>query len=698
MSDLNFNYPANPVNVPDSVTEPKISFKKEVTRVMGNILLFFIVYIILFLLSIGLIIACFYGGFAIIVAVPRLVTILAGLGLIGLGVMVFVFLIKFLFAVTRYDRSGIIEVKEEEQPKLFAFIRQLTKDTQTPFPKKIFISPEVNACVFYDSSFWSMFLPIKKNLQIGLGLVNSLNVSEFKAVMAHEFGHFSQRSMKLGSFVYNVNRIIHNMLFENKGYADFLSSWGSISGILAIFANITVFIAQGIQYILRQMYGLINKGYMRLSREMEFHADAVAASVSGGNNLVTALHRVEMADYGYNYTLEKCNELYRQKKISANIYSNQVSVFQKIAMDFKLPVENGVPVVNDDFLRGHKLSRINYKDQWASHPTTEDREEQLLGLGVTVEPVHKSAWILFENVEQLQTQLTQKIYENAVKSDDIVTINEKEFNEKINEETKTFSFPDEYKNFYDARQVVPINESDFTSTNGTITLDDLLSAENISLPKQIKAIASDIEVLKAIGLKHIQVKTFDFDGIKYGSGEAASVAEKLEIEHEQLKSRLQNIDKQLIQFFYRQALTKENDAATELKEKYMAYFRFRNKADDFLKQINTMLESLQRIYSGETLTIEVIDSTIGTLKNIHEPLFKDWLKYWLSVDAFALDQETKATAEKFINSDYKYFAANSFFDNELIELNKLCNDGWSSVSNFLFLQFKSILELQLRLK
>jgi hypothetical protein len=431
---------------------------------------------------------------------------------------------------------------------------------------------------------------------------------------------------------------------------------------------------------------------------MEFHADAVAASVSGGNNLVTALHRVEMADYGYNYTLEKCNELYRQKKISANIYSNQASVFQKIAMDFKLPVENGLPVINDDFLRGHKLSRVNYKDQWASHPTTDDREQHLLGLGVTVEPVHKSAWILFENIEHLQTQLTQKIYENVVKSDDIVTINEKEFNEKITEEIKTFSFPDEYKNFYDARQIVPINESDFTSANGTISLDDLLSAENISLPKQINAIASDIEVLKAIALKNLKVKTFDFDGVKYNSNEAANVAERLETEQEQLKSRLQNIDRQLIQFFYSQALTKENGAATELKEKYMTYFRFRNKADDFLKQINTMLESLQRIYSGETLTIEVIDSTIGTLKNIHEPLFKDWLKYWLSVDAFALDQETKATAEKFINSDYKYFAANSFFDNELIELNKLCNDGWSSVSNFLFLQFKSILELQLRLK
>jgi len=218
------------------------------------------------------------------------------------------------------------------------------------------------------------------------------------------------------------------------------------------------------------------------------------------------------------------------------------------------------------------------------------------------------------------------------------------------------------------------------------------------LPKQINAIASDIEVLKAIALKSIKVKTFDFDGIKYDSGEATGVAERLETEHEQLKNKLQNIDKQLIQFFYRQASTKENGAATELKEKYMAYFRFRNKADDFLKQINTMLESLQRIYSGESLTIEVIDSTIGTLKNIQEPLFKDWLKYWLSVDAFVLNQEIKAAAEKFIASDHKYFGANSFFENELLGLNELCNDGWSSVNNFLFLQFKSILELQLKLK
>ena len=92
-----------------------------------------------------------------------------------------------------------------------------------------------------------MFFPVKKNLEIGLGLVNSINISEFKAVMAHEFGHFSQQRMKLGSFTFNMDRIIYNMLFENTGYSNFINTWGSISSALSMFAGITVKIAQGIQ-------------------------------------------------------------------------------------------------------------------------------------------------------------------------------------------------------------------------------------------------------------------------------------------------------------------------------------------------------------------------------------------------------------------------------------------------------------------
>jgi hypothetical protein len=55
-------------------------------------------------------------GLAIIIAVPRLTTIIAGLGLIGLSVMVFVFnkILLPLPGMTARELSS----EEEEQPKL----------------------------------------------------------------------------------------------------------------------------------------------------------------------------------------------------------------------------------------------------------------------------------------------------------------------------------------------------------------------------------------------------------------------------------------------------------------------------------------------------------------------------------------------------------------------------------------------------
>ena len=43
-------------------------------------------------------------------------------------------------------------------------------------------------------------------------------MQEFKAILAHEFGHFSQRSMKVGSYVYYVNQVIFNMLYDNDSF------------------------------------------------------------------------------------------------------------------------------------------------------------------------------------------------------------------------------------------------------------------------------------------------------------------------------------------------------------------------------------------------------------------------------------------------------------------------------------------------
>jgi len=146
-------YPASPVNVDHSKLVPSASFKQQVGKVIISIILFFIVYILLVVVSVAFTIGCFYAGISLIAASPSFITLMLGVGLMGLGVAVLFFVIKFIFAVSKKENPHRVEVTELDQPHLFAFIRQLTIETQTTFPKKIFISSDVNARVFYNSSF-----------------------------------------------------------------------------------------------------------------------------------------------------------------------------------------------------------------------------------------------------------------------------------------------------------------------------------------------------------------------------------------------------------------------------------------------------------------------------------------------------------------------------------------------------------------
>ena len=700
MVENNFLYPDTPANVPAAITQPSVAFKKEVKGVLGSIVLFLIVYLLMFLLSIGLVFGCIYGGIAIVTNIRGIFGILAGVGLIGVGIMVFVFLVKFLFSVVRFDRSKSVEVTEDEQPELFAFIRQVTIDTQTPFPKKIYLSPDVNACVFYDSAFWSMFLPIKKNLQVGLGLVNSVNISEFKAVMAHEFGHFSQRSMKLGSFVYNVNRIIYNMLFENTSYSKFLGNWASVSDVFAFFAGITVKIAQGIQWVLRLVYRLVNRNYMSLSREMEFHADAVAASVSGSKSLITALRRIELADSGYAIALQKCDDLFKEKKISSNIYHNHHTVLKHLANEFKLVEEHGLPMVTDEFIASNNTSRVNVKDQWASHPTTDEREKHLLSLAIPAVVVTKSAWELFRNKEELQSQLTSKIYENVKVDNDAVTIDNHVFEAKLYTDAAQFDLPEAYNGFFDNRQISILSDDEAASVYYPVEqsgFDEFFTTENVALPKNIRSTAADIEILRAIEHRNIDTKSFDFDGVKYKAGEAGAMAGQLDNELQSMQGRLQQLDKQVISFFIASAKAKANDIADSLREEYRKYFELRRKADDYLEKMNKMLGDLGPVYSGQTIPIEQINKMTADLKGSAEPIFKKQMQDWLSEGICDENPSGKTRIELFIAGNYEYFSGKEFLENELTELNELCNESWTMVNVFLFRKFKSILERQVTL-
>lgn len=215
----------------------------------------------------------------------------------------------------------------------------MVQEVGTDQPKKLFLSNDVNAFVNYNSPFWSMFFPVRKNLTIGMGLINTTTVSELKAILAHEFGHFSQKSMKVGSYVNQANKMIYDMLYNNKGFADSMESFASTHAIIALFTRLAAWIIEGIQWVLTKFYDFLYLKHMSLSRQMEFNADAIATYVVGADVKTSALLRLDLSESA----LSNAMNFYLDKNVKAdtkNIYQNQTTLLhyfaKKITMKLKM--------------------------------------------------------------------------------------------------------------------------------------------------------------------------------------------------------------------------------------------------------------------------------------------------------------------------------------------------------------------------
>lgn len=671
--------------------------RRQVYRVIWSIMLFMIVYLVLVATATVLAIAFGWMGTLLIISLRNFLGLILGLGLIAAGLSVIVFLVKFVFAVARDENSQRMEISEEEQPRLFALIRELTATTGTSFPKKIVLSPDVNAAVFYNSSFWSMFLPIRKNLEIGLGLVNSVNISEFKAVMAHEFGHFSQRSMKLGSFTYNVNRVIHNMLYDNMGYTNFLNTWGRIHGVMALLARLTARIAQGIQWILRGMYAFINKSYMGLSREMEFHADAVAAGVAGGNNLVTALSRIEIAGSCYNTALSEANARVKQNKASRNIFSNQLTIFRSVATEYGLPLIQGLPAVSYHFLSsvGGAGSRINFKNQWASHPTLQERKHHLDELRLEMPADHTSAWSLFDGAATLQEKITSKLYQPVKFEGPVEFYDAQQFEQQYLGRKNEYALPPEYKGYYEGRYI-ETRDWDLDKALGEpapmLSFEDFFNGETGQLQASINSNKKDAETARAIKEKKIAVKSFDFDGVKYGAKDAEVVARQLEEEIAVQVERQRKMDKAAFLYFLHRPGASQHNILTNYRRWKQTHALY----EEYVQLVNRMLQKIRPFYSGG-LGLDEVTSVVSGVKAMEEKELKR--KYRELREAGILRVEENAAlyerVERFLESNYAYFIGKAFVHTELDELKGLAIDVANAFNRFQFKWYKKMLVEQL---
>lgn len=507
-------YPASPSDIPRKLTGLSTAYTIKAALAILAIILFFALYTAL-VIALGYL---FYLAVIFDIGAMGVYPLLVKLGAIaGAGMLLF-FTIKFLFKLKNPAPANRIMLTREDEPQLWSFVERICEETGAPRPKAIYVNPDVNAYVSYTNIWLSLIFPVRKELTIGLGLVNCLNLSQFKGVVAHEFGHFSQRSMKIGSYINSANTIIHDMIFTRDKWDELLQKWKSADLRLSIAAWVITPIIGLIRQILRLFYSFLNIMYSSLSREMEFNADKVAVKVAGSEAIISALWNLDSRLEFWNSTINHAY-LAAQKEIhSGNLYEQQ-SLAQTRKESLYVAALNELPSDERGGKRYFTTSEVSKVSMYASHPPNDQREANAKTPFVPCTVDERSPWILFSNPEELQHRMTRLIYQTYLEKTPQKFVEAEEFQRFVEAESEGQELAEGYDNtFHDRFIHLPSKEEMEASPVKAMEIAQglqFLKDEVRNLMQPIREIETQMKKAQEIAGGTSKEKSLTFNGVTY---------------------------------------------------------------------------------------------------------------------------------------------------------------------------------------
>ena len=574
------------------------NIKKEATSVLGRIFLFLVYYIGLIVIGLfllwGAAMVTYWGVTTVIPAIKNmrvlLLIIMVIAGIWGLALTLGLYLIKPLFSFSKSDNVDRVEIKEEEAPELFAMIRDVAQKTECQFPKHVYLNTNVNACVFYDTTFWSIFFPVRKNLEIGLGLFHSTNVDEVKAIIAHEFGHFSQKSMKVGSTVYVVNQVLYNLIYTEDSFERRIDKWCmSETTLWAIFGSITRFMTNQIKHLTFYMYKFVQRGYLRLSRQMEYEADAIACQAVGSKTFISSMCKIDYTSERSDLYERFLTGLLRENKCVDNYWNGYMVMTKAMINHDNTHVDVDDVLTEPLAINQTYPSKVNIKNVWDSHPSLKDRMDQALLLDYSIDVLSaQPSWSLIPNPIKDRMSEHRLNVIKSYQSDGVSLgiIDENNFMKWMNCEVETHFIPLHLKPFFnrefvnfDMGELSEETESPFTDFNALVLLE-------------YQTALDDWNLLQGILNGRVEVEELRYDGELYKKKNVPELLKKHEQYLKALHEKAVVIDKWIYSYIYRQS-----EDIDKVRSAYEAIFYVRSCGNMFgqaTQSRNNLIDEINR--------------------------------------------------------------------------------------------------------
>ncbi|MFA0963512.1 M48 family metallopeptidase [Roseivirga sp. BDSF3-8] len=643
------------------------NIKKLTTKARWSIGLFLIAYVLLSLAAFTLVAGCVAISIWAVSTYPSAFTICGAILLVIFSIAVLVFTLRFVFA-KHYPQTGHLpEVTESDEPELFALLREVSDEAKTTMPHKVFLSPDIYAAIVFPVSFWHLFLPVKKSLVVGVGLINTCTVQELKSLLAHEFGHFSQANLKIGIYTHLIEQGAYKLLYDNADYYMGLEELGEDDRVNNLLSQATGFLARGIEWVLKKLHGYMAESCLALSRENELRADEISIHIAGSRPFINLNLRSRLAEY----TLQKIIELYSvkagEKVASSNIYTD-LKIGLKVLSRFNgYPLVNGLPQPDPDEIRRISHQSLVILNPWDSHPDDLKRISQAEKLNIVSEiNIEETAPSLFRNLEHYEEMFTYR-YGVGIEPDtpEQVIWEEHEFADELAKLISDSGYYDErYNYYYDGYVPHRFDLNIPPATQLYPDFEQLFAKDKVEKRMKYTALTEDINTLTHISKRDIPVKYFFYDGEQYHHKNAGKLAAAIGEKAKHLETEITSNDQQVYRAFLH--LEKEYNQEENLTIIYDKLFRLKEYYHD-QKELEERLDRTVDMVQEAKTEKELQNAFIEVEKL--QPRLKEHLTSLSMEETFTsfLSQAEKEAINYYLEKPMRYYG-NGIIYNENLEI------------------------------
>jgi len=298
------------------------------------------------------------------------------LGILFVGAASIFYMIKSLVTRAKVEDPGRA-LTEAEAPGLWQLVRHVAEVVKTRSVTEIRITPGSDLAVYERGTFRAkMSDHADRILILGTAVLNGFDQNAFRAVLAHEYGHFSNRDTAGGDIAYRVNadiaRIAESMV---------ASETNTIYNVSFHFLRLFHF-----------LFRRITHGASRLQ---EVLADRVAAYHFGADSFREGLRHVIRRELEFMHAADKeINAALSSNQAFTNLYELTItddSEKQKIDEEFEQALEQ--ETTEDD-----------------THPSPKDRFRYIQGArSAGVESLHGNVWDLFTDRSAIVSEMNSLI-------------------------------------------------------------------------------------------------------------------------------------------------------------------------------------------------------------------------------------------------------------------------------------------------